>query len=149
MLTKVRYLLFSQPVYMRFDQQLLKRNLLKVCYRLCSASPQNPSLNIDRSCVERLKSIISNDKFLRVLVEGGGCSGFQYKFEIDNKIDPAEDMLFEEDNIQVVADKESVKILNGATIEYHADLIRAGFRISNIPKAEKSCSCGVSFSIKL
>ncbi|XP_065681471.1 iron-sulfur cluster assembly 2 homolog, mitochondrial [Hydra vulgaris] len=135
----------TQRTFKSFEWLLIK----KPSQRLCSVLSQVPSLNIDNSCVERLKSIISNDNFLRVLVEGGGCSGFQYKFEIDNKIDPAEDMVFEKDNAKVVADKESVKILNGATIEYHTDLIRAGFRVSNIPKAEKSCSCGVSFSIKL
>ena len=114
-----------------------------------SVSDDNLKLNIDTSAVSRLKTILENNQFLRVFVEGGGCSGFQYKFELDTDIDPSEDMIFESDNVKLVADIESVKILNGATVEYHTDLMRAGFRVVDIPQAEKGCSCGVSFSVKL
>lgn len=113
------------------------------------SSESKLTLNIDKTAVHRLKSIIENKEFLRVFVEGGGCSGFQYKFEIDTEIDEDCDMIFEKDGVKVVADEESVKILNGSTVEYHADLIRAGFRVIDIPQAEKGCSCGVSFSVKL
>ena len=113
------------------------------------SSTNSLTLNIDQSCVQRLKDITGHQEFLRVFVEGGGCSGFQYKFEFDTNIDNDEDMIFEKDGVKVVADEESVKLLNGATVEYHTDLIRAGFRVSNIPNAEKGCSCGVSFSVKL
>lgn len=106
-------------------------------------------LNIDTTAVTQLQKILEDTQFLRVLVEGGGCSGFQYKFEIDTEIDEEEDLTFENNGIKVVSDIESVKILNGSTVEYHVDLIRAGFRVTDIPMAEKGCSCGVSFSVKL
>ena len=106
-------------------------------------------LKIDTSAVTQLQKILKDTQFLRVLVEGGGCSGFQYKFEVDTEIDEEEDLTFENNGIKVVSDIESVKILNGSTVEYHVDLIRAGFRVTDIPMAEKGCSCGVSFSVKL
>lgn len=106
-------------------------------------------LNIDTSAVKQLQKILKDTQFLRVLVEGGGCSGFQYKFEVDTDIDEEEDLTFENNGVKIVSDIESVKILNGSTVEYHVDLIRAGFRVIDIPKAEKGCSCGVSFSVKL
>ena len=107
-------------------------------------------LNIDSTAVLRLNEILDKDEFLRVLVEGGGCSGFQYKFEVDTEIDVEEDVTFHtEGGGRVVCDGVSLKILNGATLEFHKDLLRAGFRIVDIPQAEKGCSCGVSFSVKL
>ena len=106
-------------------------------------------LNIDVSTVTQLQKILKDTQFLRVLVEGGGCSGFQYKFEVDTEIDTEEDLIFENNGVKIVSDIESVKILNGSTVEYHVDLIRAGFRVIDIPMAEKGCSCGVSFSVKL
>lgn len=112
-------------------------------------SPESLKLNVDKTAVERLHKILKDSQFLRVLVEGGGCSGFQYKFEVDNEMDEEEDLIFEKDGVKVVSDIESVKILNGSTVEYHVDLIRAGFRVVDIPQAEKGCSCGVSFSVKL
>lgn len=107
------------------------------------------NLNIDVTAVDRLQKILKEFQFLRVMVEGGGCSGFQYKFEIDTNIDDEEDMIFEKNGIKIISDVESVKILDGATIEYHKDLIRSGFRVVDIKQAEKGCSCGVSFSVKL
>lgn len=107
------------------------------------------SLNVDTTAAQQLQEILKDAQFLRVMVEGGGCSGFQYKFEIDTDIDAEEDMIFERNGMKVVSDIESVKILNGATIDYHKDLIRSGFRVVDIKQAEKGCSCGVSFSIKL
>ena len=116
---------------------------------LATENGSDLKLNIDTSAVTQLQKILKDTQFLRVLVEGGGCSGFQYKFEVDTEIDEEEDLTFENNGIKVVSDIESVKILNGSTVEYHVDLIRAGFRVTDIPMAEKGCSCGVSFSVKL
>ena len=68
---------------------------------------------------------------------------------MDKELDSAEDVTFQTDGGRVVCDGVSLKILNGATLEFHKDLLRAGFRIVDIPSAEKGCSCGVSFSVKL
>lgn len=83
-----------------------------------------------------------------MVVEGGGCSGFQYKFELDGEFDPETDRAFEKEGIQVIIDESSLEFLAGSVVEYHTELIRSAFRISANPNAEKGCSCGASFSVK-
>ncbi len=81
---------------------------------------------------------------LRVAVEGGGCSGFQYEIALDA---PAEDDLVLEGNGQkVVVDSVSLAFLENATIDYTEELIGARFIIEN-PTASSSCGCGTSFSM--
>lgn len=106
-------------------------------------------LVISDSCIKRLQEISENGKtFLRITVEGGGCSGFQYKFDLDSKL-KNDDVVFGEGNAKVVIDNLSLEYCSGATVDYHMELIRSGFRILANPQAEHGCSCGSSFSIKL
>ena len=82
---------------------------------------------------------------LRVSVEGGGCSGFQYKFDIEHaKV--ADDVEIARDGAVVVIDPMSLKFLAGAEIDFVDDLIGASFKVAN-PNATASCGCGTSFSI--
>lgn len=84
-------------------------------------------------------------KALRVAVEGGGCSGFQY--EIDLAEDIAEDdLVLEKDGAKVLIDPVSLPFLSGAVIDFSTELIGARFVIDN-PNATSSCGCGTSFSI--
>ena len=82
---------------------------------------------------------------LRVSVEGGGCSGFQYKFDIDRQ--PAvDDLVIERDGIKVVVDPVSLQYMAGSQIDFVDDLIGASFKVEN-PKATAGCGCGTSFSL--
>jgi iron-sulfur cluster assembly accessory protein len=81
---------------------------------------------------------------LRVSVEGGGCSGFQYKFDVDRS-KAADDLAIERAGATVLIDSMSLQYMAGAEIDFVDDLIGAAFRVNN-PKAKASCGCGTSFS---
>ncbi|MGR3493448.1 MAG: HesB/IscA family protein [Shimia sp.] len=83
-------------------------------------------------------------KALRVAVEGGGCSGFQYNIDLDEPAD--DDTIFEGAGEKVLVDSTSMPFLAGATIDFTEELIGARFTIDN-PNATASCGCGTSFSI--
>ncbi|XP_054731787.1 iron-sulfur cluster assembly 2 homolog, mitochondrial [Anastrepha obliqua] len=112
------------------------------------SKPEKAKLVISDTCIKRLREISGSGSFLRITVEGGGCSGFQYKFDLDNKLN-SDDIVFGEGNAKVVIDNVSLEYCDGATVDYHTELIRSGFRILANPQAEQGCSCGASFSIKL
>lgn len=82
---------------------------------------------------------------LRVSVEGGGCSGFQYRFDIDHA-QAADDVVIRREGATVLIDQISVGYLAGSEIDFVDDLIGASFRINN-PQATASCGCGTSFSL--
>ncbi len=82
---------------------------------------------------------------LRVRVEGGGCSGFQYKFDVE-RAKAADDLIIAQDGPVVMIDPISLRYLAGAEIDFVDDLIGAAFKISN-PNATASCGCGISFSV--
>lgn len=82
---------------------------------------------------------------LRLSVSGGGCSGFQYNFELDDK-QASDDLVIEEGGIKVLIDTTSLEFLAGSEIDYVDDLIGAAFKVNN-PNATASCGCGSSFSI--
>uniref|UniRef100_A0A8D0HHL2 Iron-sulfur cluster assembly 2 homolog, mitochondrial n=1 Tax=Sphenodon punctatus TaxID=8508 RepID=A0A8D0HHL2_SPHPU len=103
---------------------------------------------LSNSCVKRLLEIAEGSEFLRLQVEGGGCSGFQYKFSLDTAINP-DDRVFEEGGARVVVDLDSLGFVKGATLDFSQELIRSSFQVVNNPQAEQGCSCGTSFSIKL
>jgi iron-sulfur cluster insertion protein len=81
---------------------------------------------------------------LRVAVEGGGCSGFQYEIKLDAP--GADDLVLEGDGERVVVDSVSLPFLSGAVIDFSEELIGARFVIEN-PNASSSCGCGISFSM--
>ena len=82
---------------------------------------------------------------LRITVEGGGCSGFQYKFDLTGAHEP-DDVVIERDGARVLIDRTSMAYLGGSEIDFVDDLIGQAFRIRN-PNATASCGCGTSFSI--
>lgn len=84
------------------------------------------------------------DFMLRVTVSGGGCAGFQYAFDFDDKTGE-EDRLFERDGVRVVIDEISLDFLRQGELDYVEDLIGSYFSIKN-PNATSTCGCGTSFS---
>jgi iron-sulfur cluster assembly accessory protein len=82
---------------------------------------------------------------LRVSVEGGGCSGFQYRFDVDRTV-AEDDLVIERDGIKVVVDPVSLQYMAGSKIDYVDELIGASFKVEN-PKATAGCGCGTSFSL--
>ncbi|WP_136441571.1 HesB/IscA family protein [Pacificoceanicola onchidii] len=106
---------------------------------------QLPPKVTDRA-FERLAEIGAGDegKALRVAVEGGGCSGFQYDIRLDDA--ESEDMVLEGHGQRVVVDPVSLPFLAGAVIDFSEELIGARFVIEN-PNATSSCGCGTSFSM--
>lgn len=89
----------------------------------------------------------SEGKMLRVSVEAGGCSGFQYSFSLDNK-ENSDDRVFEKDGVKLVVDDISYDFVKGATVDYEEELIRSAFVVSTNPSAVGGCSCKSSFMVK-
>lgn len=83
-------------------------------------------------------------KALRVAVEGGGCSGFQYDIRLDEPTD--DDMVLEKDGMKVLVDSVSLPFLSNAVIDFTEELIGARFVVEN-PNASSACGCGISFSM--
>jgi iron-sulfur cluster assembly accessory protein len=82
---------------------------------------------------------------LRLSVEGGGCSGFQYKFDIERAQAP-DDTLVARDSARLLIDPVSLVYVAGSEVDFVDDLIGAAFRVNN-PKATASCGCGTSFTL--
>ncbi|MCH9673001.1 MAG: iron-sulfur cluster insertion protein ErpA [Gammaproteobacteria bacterium] len=82
---------------------------------------------------------------LRVYIEGGGCSGFQYVFDFEDGVEE-DDMIFENDGVKLLIDPLSYQYLSGSTVDYKEDLSGAQFIIVN-PNAKSTCGCGMSFGV--
>jgi len=102
---------------------------------------------VKRIITEQQASAEAAEKiYLRLRVVGGGCSGFQHKLDLDPQINDKLDEVFEFHGIPVAVDKRSLMYLGDATVDFHDDLNRRGFSISN-PTAKSTCGCGSSFSM--
>ena len=108
-------------------------------------------LSVTQKATNKVKSIVAENDFkdriyLRVRVQGGGCSGFQNKLDLDQNYNEKLDQLFEFDGVGVVVDKRSMLYLDGAVIDFHDDLNKSGFSVTN-PTAKSTCGCGSSYSV--
>ena len=92
-----------------------------------------------------VESNFSIDSFVRVGVEGGGCSGLSYKLDFDAQRKP-EDQLFEDKGVKILCDKKSFLYLVGTKLQYSGGLNGKGFIFSN-PNASRTCGCGESFAV--
>ena len=94
--------------------------------------------------LKQIKKIVlekGSNKYFRISVEGGGCSGFKYNFSFDSKIEK-DDIVFD----KTIIDKNSLNIINGSVVDYKQEMVGSSFVINN-PKATTSCGCGLSFSV--
>ena len=104
-------------------------------------------LKITENAQKHIASILNSNqsKYFRITVLGGGCAGFQYKFDFDKKINH-DDILVKTKNVSVLIDNTSFELIKDSKIDYVTELIGSSFKISN-PHASSSCGCGTSFSI--
>jgi iron-sulfur cluster assembly 2 len=134
---------------------------------------ESDTLIVTPNCLNRVERLIhqrQNDKtnmddnsdnyFLRVYVDAGGCSGFQYQFELDNDFDQDDDIVIvsamneaassteERPSPRVVTDATSLEFLEGATLDYVMEMIKSSFVVRDNPQSESACGCGSSFARK-
>jgi len=105
-------------------------------------------LSLSSAAARQLHAIAKREggpRLLRVAVDGGGCSGFQYRYDLVEAPE-ADDVVVEHDGAAAVVDIVSLVLLKGSVIDYADDLAGAEFKVRN-PNAKSSCGCGVSFSI--
>lgn len=106
-------------------------------------------LEFSDSAVKKLKAIQDDegnpDLMLRVSVYGGGCSGFQYTFSLDEEVNPT-DKTVEKEGVTLIIDQKSYQLLAGSEVDYREGLEGAMFVVNN-PNATSTCGCGASFSI--
>jgi iron-sulfur cluster insertion protein len=109
---------------------------------------ERPAVTVSERAARRIAEIVAgepNNPLLRVSVEGGGCSGFSYKFDLVPVSEP-DDLVIERAGARVLVDPVSLEYLSGSEIDFVDDLIGASFKVHN-PNATASCGCGTSFSI--
>ena len=106
------------------------------------------SITVSERAARRIGEILKGEPsgtMLRVSVEGGGCSGFQYKFDMEHA-KANDDLVISRDGAVVLIDPVSVNYMTGSEIDFVDDLIGASFKVKN-PQAKASCGCGTSFAL--
>ncbi len=104
------------------------------------------TVTLSETAVKKIHQLTADkpESGLRVKVVGGGCSGLQYRMEIDSAKE--RDKVFERDGARLIVDKKSFLYLNGSELDYGENLMAAGFRLVN-PNAKRTCGCGESFVV--
>ena len=117
---------------------------------LCSDA--GPSVELTERCAARINKLAGGAEAarqLRLSVEPGGCSGFQYKFHLEDASELADDdAVIERAGAKLVVDEMSLELLRGATVDFEDDMMRSAFVVSENPMSEAACGCGTSFNPK-
>lgn len=103
----------------------------------------NVRINVTPSAIEKIKSLLKQDEYLRLYIAGGGCSGFQYMFDI---VKEREEEDIQIPNSRILIDPMSYQYVENSEIDYETGLIGSKFMVKN-PLAQTTCGCGQSFSI--
>ena len=103
--------------------------------------------DVSKSALKRIVEVSRKNKkkFFRISIDGGGCQGFSYKFDFDDKISENDKVLDYKD-VKILIDSTSLEFINDAKLDFVEDMIGSYFKVSN-PKATSTCGCGVSFSV--
>ncbi|MGI4945662.1 MAG: iron-sulfur cluster insertion protein ErpA [Janthinobacterium lividum] len=117
---------------------------------MCCRMDMNPApaFSVSDRAAERVAEIVAaqgKPAALRVAVLAGGCSGFQYKFELDEAAQP-DDLVLEQGGARILIDSASLDLLGGSQLDYTDALMGAHFTVKN-PNATSACGCGTSFSL--
>ena len=121
------------------------------------AASQQEDLIITDACwkqIQRLaarKDMAPSDMFLRLYVDAGGCSGFEYKFEVEtdpNALEDDDQIWHGPEGARVVVDESSLEFVRGATLDYVVEMIKSAFVVKENPQSEAACGCGSSFAVK-
>jgi len=108
-------------------------------------------LSLSDKAVKQLRFINERDKnpnqLLRVLVESGGCHGYQNKMELTETVNPEDDIVYERDGVRVVVDSVSIQFVRGSHIDFSEELIGSTFQVTNNPNAKHTCGCNISYDI--
>ena len=147
-----------------------------------ASTSDDQDIIVTASCAQQIKRLAAkrsdggDSLYLRLYVDAGGCSGFEYRFQLETDdggsvttdgeeeydddddddededemtgIDPDEDVVFTKDGARVVIDKASLKLLRGSTVDFVQEMIRSSFAVVNNPISESACGCGSSFAVK-
>ena len=103
--------------------------------------------DVSKSALKRIVEVSKKNKkkFFRISIDGGGCQGFSYKFDFDDKISE-NDKVLDFNEVKILIDSTSLEFINDAKLDFVEDMIGSYFKISN-PKATSTCGCGTSFSV--
>jgi iron-sulfur cluster assembly accessory protein len=108
------------------------------------------NITVTEKAVTEIKRIVADQKLekvaLRLRVQGGGCSGFQTKLDLDENFDETKENVLTISDIKVAVDKRSALYLEGATVDFHDGIDKRGFVVTN-PAAKSTCGCGSSYSM--
>ena len=108
----------------------------------------NQSVELTAAAARRIRHLMTSESDqirLRISVAGGGCSGFQYSFTLDDQLS-GDDQIFSRDGAELVIDDQSLSLMAGAVLDFVEDLAGSSFQIKN-PKAGSGCGCGNSFAL--
>ena len=103
--------------------------------------------DVSKSALKRIVEVSKKNKkkFFRISIDGGGCQGFSYKFDFDDKISE-NDKVLDFNEVKILVDTTSLEFINDAKLDFVEDMIGSYFKVSN-PKATSTCGCGISFSV--
>jgi len=103
--------------------------------------------DVSKSAIKKIVEVSKKNKkkFFRISIDGGGCQGFSYKFDFDDKISE-NDKVLDFNEVKILIDSTSLEFVNDAKLDFVEDMIGSYFKVSN-PKATSTCGCGISFSV--